>query len=54
MLYNSVVPFATMPAMIKAAPALKSEAYTGAPLKVSTPSKTADLPCSCDSCAHFI
>ena len=50
----SVMPFAAIPAIIKAAPALKSLAETDAPDKDSTPSKIAVLPSGCDICSHFI
>ena len=40
-LCTSVVPFATIPAIINAAPARKSVAKTGEPDKLFTPSKKA-------------
>ena len=43
-LYICVVPSAAMPAITKAAPALRSVAFTGAPISLSTPSKKATLP----------
>ena len=43
-LYISVFPSAIIPAIIRAAPARKSDEYTGEPYNFSTPSKNADLP----------
>ena len=53
-LYISVIPSAAVPAITKAAPALRSLEYTGAPVNFFTPSKKAVFPLSRYFSAHFI